>query len=65
MRLNDKEYRIILHSSKIRYIENTNPIGGLEDFIKSSRIGEKIFLPDDKKFYPNPEYLTAKDRTMR
>jgi hypothetical protein len=56
----NREYDIILSYSKIEDIKNVNVLGGLVDFIKNSRIGEKIFLPDDSKFYPNIDFLTKK-----
>lgn len=59
----NEEYYIILSYSKIEDIKKTNVLGGLVDFIKNSRIGEKIFLPDDSKFYPNTDFLMKKRYT--
>lgn len=56
----NEEYDIILSYSKIEDIKKTNVLGGLGDFIKNSRIGEKIFLPEDYKFYPSPDFLIKK-----
>lgn len=56
----NEEYDIMLNHSKIKDIKSANIAEGLDDFIKNSRIGEKIFLPDNHKFYPDPDYLTKK-----
>lgn len=56
----NEEYSIILNHSKIKDIKSANIAGGLDDFIKNSRIGEKIFLPDNHKFYPGPDFLIKK-----
>ena len=49
-----------LNHSKIKDIKNSNIAEGLDGFIKNSRIGDKIFLPDNDKFYPDIDYLTKK-----
>lgn len=56
----NEEYNIMLNHSKIEDIKDTNIAGGLDDFIKNSRIGDKIFLPDNHKFYPDIDCLTKK-----
>lgn len=57
----NEEYGIVLNHSKIKDIKYANIAGGLDDFIKNSRIGEKIFLPDNHKFYPDPDFLIKKN----
>jgi hypothetical protein len=59
----NEEYCIVLNHSKVDDIKNVNVAGGLDDFIKNSRIGEKIFLPDDSKFHPNINFLIKKRDT--
>jgi len=56
----NEEYDITLNDSKVEDIKRANVTGGLDDFIKNSRVGEKIFLPDDHIFYPNPDFLVKK-----
>lgn len=53
----NEKYDIVLNSSKIEYFKKTNISGGLDKFIANSRIGEKIFLPENKKFHPSHNYL--------
>jgi hypothetical protein len=61
----NEEYCIVLNHSKVDDIKSVNVAGGLDDFIKNSRIGEKIFLPYDNKFYPSIDFLIKKRITLK
>jgi len=53
----DENYEIILNESKLQTIRQAGLIGKLEDLLENSRIGEKIILPDNSRYYPNSDFL--------
>lgn len=53
----DENYEIILNKSKLQTIQQAGLIGKLDNLLENSRIGGKIILPDNSRYYPNPDFL--------
>lgn len=51
------EYEIILNQNQVKRLAEMSLSNNLEQFIKSSRIGEKIALPADSRFNPSQKSL--------
>jgi putative restriction endonuclease len=53
----DPEYYIHLDDKKIDEIKSRSLDGGLDKFKLGSRIGERIRLPADSRYWPNRDYI--------
>jgi putative restriction endonuclease len=53
----NKDYVIVLNNKYAKHLEENGEGFKLKEFIEISRIGEKINLPDDKRYYPKKEFL--------
>ncbi|MDP3792670.1 MAG: HNH endonuclease [bacterium] len=53
----DGKYIICSNKNYIRYLFQRAESEKLREFLKNSRVGEKIFLPTSNKFFPKPKYL--------
>lgn len=56
--IND-DYTIILNKKQADFLRKKHLDNKLSRFIKSSRIGKKIFLPTDNRYYPKKDYLRS------
>ncbi len=56
----DVDYTILLNEKRTKWLANNSIDNKLMEFIDSSRIGEKIMLPDETRYYPKKEYLAKK-----
>jgi putative restriction endonuclease len=56
------DYTVILNHSRIGRLREMRLDGGLDEFVKSLREGQKIRLPVMPQFNPNPAFLTEKCR---
>lgn len=56
LNINEK-YNIVINEEYAKWLSDTSHDNKLKEFLEKSRIGEKIFLPDDARFYPKKEYL--------
>lgn len=54
----DSDYKILVNKNIVGQLRKIKQDGKLTEFLKGSRIGEKIFLPDKSKFHPKKEYLS-------
>jgi putative restriction endonuclease len=55
----NKHYRIILNTNKVSELRSNREDSMLDEFIRDSRIGEKIAMPTDSRFNPKKEYLIS------
>lgn len=53
----NKDYDIVFNKERAKYLEENDEGFKLKEFLDNSRIGEKINLPDDARYYPKKEYL--------
>ncbi len=53
----NKHYTIILNKNKVSELQSKGEDSMLNEFIRDSRIGQKIAMPTDSRFYPKKEYL--------
>ncbi len=53
----NEEYKIVYNVNILSKLKTIGLGGESDKFLKEARIGEKINLPDDKKFCPNKDYL--------
>ena len=59
------DYTILLNERKADRLRRSGRDGELAEFIRISRIGEKIDLPSDERANPKPEYLSQNCASKR
>jgi putative restriction endonuclease len=52
-----EDYNILLDNKHAEFLKEHNLDNKLDEFIRNSRVGETILLPDNPDFYPKKEYL--------
>lgn len=55
----NSSYVIVLNQNYEKYLIESHQDTKLKEFIANSRIGQIIYLPEDKRFYPKKEYLNT------
>lgn len=52
-----EDYRIMCNTKVLSELKELGLGGESDKFLKEAKIGEKIILPDEEKFYPSKDYL--------
>lgn len=55
----DGDYTIRLNRNRDRSLRDDGRSGGLDEMYARMRIGQRVYLPQDGRFQPNPEQLAA------
>ena len=58
------EYKVILNEHYLAQLKEVGLAENIEKFLRESRVGEKIDLPENQEDYPNKEYL-AKNCSLK
>lgn len=53
----DEDYKIFVSGNAESEFRAAHLDGGFQEFIKTSRMGQKIYLPKDPKYHPHATYL--------
>jgi putative restriction endonuclease len=60
-----EDYTILLNRRYVERLKMIHQDNRLDEFLKESRIGEKIVLPDERRYYPKREYLAQNCMSKR